>query len=50
MLKNIFLYISGIRRLAVLDLLLAAESEGLIDSEGVKEEVNTLIAAVSNFL
>ncbi|XP_014218015.1 probable cytochrome P450 4ac2, partial [Copidosoma floridanum] len=33
------------KRLAMLDLLLAAEDDGLIDDQGIKEEVNTFIAA-----
>lgn len=35
------------KRLAMLDLLLAAENEGLIDYEGVKEEVDTFTFEVS---
>ncbi|NP_001165981.1 cytochrome P450 4AB14 precursor [Nasonia vitripennis] len=33
------------KRLAMLDLLLMAEKEGLIDEEGIKEEVDTFTAA-----
>ena len=38
---------SGNRTLPLLDLLLSAEKDGLIDSDGVGEEVDTFIAAVS---
>lgn len=37
------------KRLAMLDLLLKAESEGQIDLEGIREEVNTFMFAVSYF-
>lgn len=37
----------GRKRLAMLDLLLAAEAKGEIDLEGIKEEVNTFMFEVS---
>lgn len=35
--------VSGLKRLAMLDLLLAAEEKGEIDLEGIREEVNTFM-------
>lgn len=35
------------KRLAMLDLLLSAQQNGLIDNEGIEEEVNTFTFEVS---
>ena len=37
------------KRLAMLDLLLSAESEGKIDEDGIREEVDTFMVEVNTF-
>ena len=44
---NTFLMLGRKKRLAMLDLLLTAEKNGLIDNEGIKEEVDTFTFEVS---
>ena len=38
------------KNVAVIDLLLLAKSNNLIDISGIKEEINNVVAAVSFFL
>ena len=41
------LFVGRNRKKPLLDILLSAEKEGVIDRQGVAEEVDNLIAAVS---